>query len=209
MAITKQKITSLAELYAFIYDSGFFASTEYNSGYISCYDEDGNLILKIDGSAYGNIKAYADATHYNEYAFVGGDWAKCTAYSTSKGILLASMANGNGASLIASKTNNGNYAVLLPNRLRISDGVLTAQQAIAWGDAEPFTGVVFCGAPNATQTDNQTIFLQIATHSAFGHKSYFADAFFMPVSEYRIECVFTDENGVKYVTDGFVCLRDN
>lgn len=209
MAITKQNITTLAELAAFIDDSGFFDSVTFASSIISCYDADANLILKIDGSGYGNIRAYADDTNYNECGFSGGNnWFKCTAYSTEKGIMLAGVNNGFGSSLVASKTNNGKYGVLLPNPYRISDGILTTQYAIAWGDSAPFTGVVFCGAPNPTQTDNQTIFMPIATHAALGEKSYFADAFFLPVSQYRIECVFSDENGVKHVTDGFVCLRD-
>lgn len=212
MAITKQAISTLAELAAFIDDSGFFDSVTFGSdNIISCYDADGNLILRIDGSTYGEVRAYADAENYNIMGFSdtsSRNWFKCTAYCTEKGIMLARMMNGSGSSLVASKTNNGKYAVLLPNAARTSGNTPTTQQAIAWGDSAPFTGVVICGAPNSTQTDNQTQFMKIMTHAALGQKSYFADAFFLPVSQYRIECVFSDENGVKYVTDGFVCLRD-
>lgn len=207
MAITKQVITTFAELASFITNSGFFGEVTFNGDVISCYDGDENLILVFNLSN-STIRAYADSTNSEYVTMASGNWYRCTAYKTAKGFMLSRMNDGNGFSLIASKTNNDKYAVLLPSTNRFSSDYVVPQYVVAWGDSPPVSGRVSCGAATSTQLDNQTLFMPIATHAALGEKSYFADAFFLPVSQYRVECVFTDENGVKYVTDGFACLRD-
>jgi hypothetical protein len=207
MAITKQVITTGEELASFITNSGFFGEVTFRNDIISCYDGDENLIL-VFSLSNKTIRAYADSTNSEYVTMTSDNWYRCTAYKTAKGFMLSRMNNGNGFSLIASKTNNDKYAVLLPTISRFSDDYVVPQYVVAWGDSPPVSGRVSCGAATSTQLDNQTLFMPIATHAALGQKSYFADAFFMPVSQYRVECVFTDENGVKYVTDGFVCLRD-
>lgn len=222
MAITKKLITSYDEMVDFLDDSGFFASVEDDTttSTIKCKDADGNVVFAIKhmGSAaqwYG----YADATN-SVYEQVGGVY--CTACSTAKGLMFVngySSSSQRGAACVVSKTNNGAYCVLLPKDTKSAYGgsihKAIDQQAIAWGDAAPFTNLVNSGVVvtghNAsdpfTETANQTIFLPIATHSAYGTPSYFADAYFLPISQYRSETVFSVD-GVKYVTDGWVCLRD-
>lgn len=221
MAITKQIITTFAEMAQFIEDSGFFDSVVYDDtgyGLITCKDEDDNTVFAIEGlSSAAKWYGYADASNgvYEQIAGVA-----CTAYSTSKGLMFMHTGSHDGAPCIVSKTNNVAYCVLLPtdNKATWDSGVYfmaTDQKAIAWGDVAPLTnlvnsGVVVTGQNNSVavmETANQTIFSPIATHSAYGTPSYFADAFFLPISQFRSETVFTVD-GVKYVTDGFVCLRD-
>lgn len=222
MAITKQIITTFAEMAQFIEDSGFFDSVVYDAsgdGSITCKDADNNTVFAIIGVDAGAAQwyGYADASN-SVYEQIGGS-VRCTAYSTAKGLMFVNPGSHNGAPCIVSKTNNGAYCVLLPtdNKGTWASSVLHAsnQKAIAWGDVAPFTnlvnsGVVITGQSSdipTMETANQTVFLPIATHSAYGTPSYFADAFFLPISQYRSETVFTAD-GVKYVTDGFACLKD-
>ena len=219
MAITKQIITTYAEMAQFLDDSGFFDSVVYDSedtGSIACKDEDGNTVFAIvpQGTAarwYG----YADASNgvYEQIAGVA-----CTAYSTAKGLLFVNTGAGNGAACVVSKTNNGAYCVLLPADYKIagqSNYANAKQKVIAWGDAAPFdrtvvSGVAFSSVSGWTCTPyvwNQTVFSPIPTQSAYGTPSCFADAFFLPISQFRSETVFT-VGQVKYVTDGFVALKD-
>lgn len=227
MAISKRAITTVAEMKQFIEDSGFFdtvtldmtGGTNYEK--IVCSDADSNTVFMIEnlGGSAAKWYGYADATN-SVYEQVGGVY--CTAYSTAKGLLFIngySSSDQRGAACVVSKTNNGAYCVLLPKDNKCTwGGTITKavdQQAIAWGDSAPYTNLVNPGivTPSnnsgyvVTETANQTIFLPIATHSAYGTPSFFADTFFMPISQYRIECVF-EIDGVYYVTDGFVALRD-
>lgn len=222
MAITKKLITTYAEMVDFLDDSGFFASVEddTNTNTIKCLDAGDNIVFAIQNlSSAARWYGYADAnTSASEQ--VGGFY--CTAYSTAKGLMFVNgyaASSHRGAACIVSKTNNGAYCVLLPKDNKSAYGSSTHkaidQQAIAWGDTAPFTnlvnsGVVVTGHNGSdpiTETANQTIFLPIATHSDYGTPSYFADAFFLPISQFRSETVFEIDD-VKYVTDGFVCLRD-
>lgn len=221
MAITKAIITSPAEMAQFIEDSGFFDTVVLDSsgnGSVTCKDEDGNTVFAVIGvgSAAAKWYGYADASN-SVYEQISG--FACTAYSTAKGLMFVNPGSHKGAPCIVSKTNNGAYCVLLPtdNKGTWASSVYHAQsqKAIAWGDVAPFTnlvnsGVVITGQSNdipTMETANQTVFLPIATHSAYGTPSYFADAFFLPISQYRNETAFTAD-GVKYITDGFACLKD-
>ena len=211
----------------FIEDSGFFDTVELDetggTGYekIYCKDADDNTVFAIIGvgSAAAKWYGYADAVN-GVYEQVGGVY--CTAYSTAKGLMFINgyaVGSQRGAACVVSKTNNGAYCVLLPKDTKSAYGgsihKAIDQQAIAWGDSAPFTntvnsGVVVTGhngSDPVVETANQTIKLPIGTHSAYGTPSYFADAFFLPISQYRSETAFTVE-GVKYVTDGFACLKD-
>lgn len=222
MAITKKLITTYAEMAQFIEDSGFFDSVEddTSTNTIKCKDADDNIVFAIkDLVSAAQWYGYADANNSISEQ-VGGVY--CTAYSTAKGLMFV---NGyasdsqRGAACVVSKTNNGAYCVLLPKDAKSAYGgsihKAIDQQAIAWGDSAPFTntvnsGVVVTGHNGSdpiTETANQTVTLPIATHSAYGTPSYFADAFFLPISQFRSETVFEIDN-VKYVTDGWVCLRD-
>lgn len=222
MAITKKLITTYAEMAQFLEDSGFFDSVEddTSTNTIKCKDADDNIVFAIQnlGSAatwYGYANANTSASEQ-----VGGFY--CTAYSTAKGLMFIngySSSSQRGAACVVSKTNNGAYCVLLPKDTKSAYGgsihKAIDQRAIAWGDAAPFTNLVNSGVvvtrhdgkDPITETANQTITLPIATHSAYGTPSYFADAYFLPISQYRSETVFSVD-GVKYVTDGFACLRD-
>ena len=222
MAISKKAITTYAEMFDFLDESGFFDTVEddTSTNTIKCKDADGNTVFAIkDLGSAAQWYGYADASN-SDYEQVGGVY--CTAYSTAKGLLFVngySSGSSVGAACVVSKTNNGAYCVLLPKDTKSAYGgsihKAIDQKAIAWGDTAPFTNLVNSGvvvtAHNSnvpvTETANQTIFLPIATHSAYGTPSFFADAFFMPISQYRIECVF-EIDGVYYVTDGFVALRD-
>lgn len=221
MAITKQIITTFAEMAQFIEGSGFFDTVVLDSsgnGSVTCKDEDGNTVFAVIGvgSAAAKWYGYADASN-SVYEQIAG--VACTAYSTAKGLMFMHTGSHDGAPCIVSKTNNGAYCVLLPtdNKGTWASSVYHAQsqKAIAWGDVAPFTnlvnsGVVITGQSSdipTMETANQTVFLPIATHSAYGTPSYFADAFFLPISQYRNETAFTAD-GVKYITDGFACLKD-
>lgn len=222
MAITKAVITTYAEMAQFLEESGFFDSVEddTSTNTIKCKDADDNIVFAIqDLSSAAKWYGYADANN-SVYEQVGG--FVCTAYSTAKGLLFINGYSSNdqrGAACIVSKTNNGAYCVLLPKDNKCTwGGTITKavdQQAIAWGDSAPYTNLVNPGivTPSnnsgnvVTETANQTVFLPIGTHSAYGTPSYFADAFFLPISQYRSETVFTAD-GVKYITDGFACLKD-
>ena len=122
MAITKQIITTFAEMAQFIEDSGFFDSVVYDdSGYglITCKDADDNTVFAIEGlSSAAKWYGYADASN-SVYEQVGGVY--CTAYSTAKGLMFVNGYSSGaqyGAACIVSKTNNGAYCVLLPKDLK-------------------------------------------------------------------------------------------
>ena len=214
MAITKSVITSGSEMKAFLEASGFFGSVTIDGlTNISCYDEDSNKVFGT--SNYGaNWEAYADTNNYKRISNLG--WS-CTGYSTSKGILLIPDGD-NKLPCIISKTNNGAYCTLLPGTgiaYVNTNNVCTTdvQFAVGWGDVSPFYENVYSGVAASPGTkaglvvSNQTILCPIPTRGGYGEPSYFADAYFMPVSQYRTEGVI-DINGVKYVTDGIACLRD-
>ena len=227
MAISKSIIGSMSAMAEFLDDSGFFDDVVFDetggTGYekISCKDADNNIVFEIENMG-SNAAKWSGFAGYSAsvYEQVGG--VTCTAWSTAKGLMFTngySSSDHNGAACIVSKTNNDAYCVLLPkdNKAEWASTVYKAidQKAIAWGDVSPLTnlvnsGVVVTGQSNyvpITETANQTIFLPIATHSDYGAPSYFADAFFLPISQFRSETVFEIDD-VKYVTDGFVCLRD-
>jgi hypothetical protein len=221
MAIAKKIITTYAEMAQFIEDSGFFDTVELDetgNGSVTCKDADGNTVFAIIGVGTNAAKwyGYADASNsvYEQIYGVG-----CTAYSTANGLMFMHPGQYDGAPCIVSKTNNGAYCVLIPTDSKVAWNVnlfkATNQKAIAWGDVAPFTnmvnsGVVVTGQSNnipIMETANQTVFSPIATHNPYGTPSFFADAYFLPISQYRSECVFSVD-GVKYVTDGFACLKD-
>lgn len=226
MAITKAVITTYAEMAQFIEDSGFFDSVVYDEsggggyGSITCADEDGNTIFELRSVSSVELQWYGYADSSNSvYEQTDTNGISCTAYSTACGLMFMHAGHYDGAPCIVSKTNNGAYCVLLPtnNKGTWSSNVYHAvnQKAIAWGDTTPFTNLVNSGAVITGQsndiptmeTANQTVFLPIVTHNTYGTPSYFADAFFLPISQFRSETVFSID-GVKYVTDGFACLRD-
>lgn len=227
MAISKSIIGSMSDMAEFLDTSGFFDDVVFDetggTGYekISCKDADNNIVFEIENMGSSAAKWSGFARYETSvYEQVGG--ITCTAWSTANGVMFTngySSSSHKGAACIVSKTNNGAYCVLLPkdNKCTWGPPITKAidQQAIAWGDSAPYTNLVNPGivTPSniegnvVTQTANQTIFLPIATHSDYGTPSYFADAFFLPISQFRSETVFEIDD-VKYVTDGFVCLRD-
>lgn len=218
MAISKVVITSLSEMANFIEESSFFASVVYDdtAGSLACKDTDNNIIFVVQVNPnITNWTAYADASNYITEEMSGAASVSCTAYSTAKGLIFMNGTNGNGAACVISKTNNNEYCVLLPasDKYLVMTTARVAsvpQKVIAWGDVAPFTPTVTAGFTllnNAAPVENQTVLLPIATHNEYGKPSFFADAFFLPISQFRSECVMTID-GIKYVTDGFVCLRD-
>lgn len=209
MAITKTAINySSTAIQTFLQGCApdFFASVEISGSDILCKDSDGNTVYKCTPSTSGDTGnwghyGYADAS--NSVSVTTGYLGVKTAYKTVKGIMLIC---NNSAAVIISKTNNDEFCVLIPDPSQAAATALAnPYQVVAWGDETPLTDTVNSGYNSAVW--NQTVFCPITTHATFGEPSYFADAFFTPISQYRTESIIIIE-GVYYITNGYVALRD-
>ena len=218
MAITQTYLnTSIAELKTFLGTlvPDYFASVEYtdnNNTGITCKDSDGNTIftVAVDNGSW-TYTAYADSENFVSKT---SSYAKPVyGYVCNNGAMIVcannaiSDATGIRGSVVISKTNNDKTGFIISGALSSSASDLYNNVVTGvWGDVIPLTSnySYSSGVTNHTQTQ----MFPFVTHCALGEKSYFPNAFFIPVAQTRTVFGELVADGVSYVTNGYWAIKD-
>ena len=219
MSITQTYLnTSIAELKTFLGTlvPDYFASVEYtdnNNTGITCKDDDSNTIftVAVDNGSW-TYTAYADSENYVSKT---SSYAKPVyGYVCNNGAMIVcavnaiSDATGIRGSVVISKTNNNKTGFVIAASSSASaltdlyNNVVTG----VWGDVIPLTSnySYSSGVTNHTQTQ----MFPFVTHCALGEKSYFPNAFFIPVAQTRAVFGELVADGISYVTNGYWAIKD-
>lgn len=218
MAITQTYLnSSIAELKLFLGTlvPKYFASVEYtdnNNTGITCKDSDGNTIftVAVDNGSW-TYTAYADSQNFVSKT---SSYAKPVyGYVCNNGAMIVcannaiSDATGIRGSVVISKTNNDKTGFIISGALSSSASDLYNNVVTGvWGDVIPLTSnySYSSGVTNHTQTQ----MFPFVTHCALGQKSYFPNAFFIPVAQTRTVFGELVADGVSYVTNGYWAIKD-
>lgn len=218
MAITQTYLnTSIAELKTFLETlvPKYFASVEYtdnNNTGITCKDSDSNTIftVAVDNGSW-TYTAYADSENFVSKT---SSYAKPVyGYVCNNGAMIVcannaiSDATGIRGSVVISKTNNDKTGFIISGALSSSASDLYNNVVTGvWGDVIPLTSSYSYGSGVTNQT--QTQMFPFVTHCALGEKSYFPNAFFIPVAQTRAVFGELVADGVSYVTNGYWAIKD-
>ncbi len=220
MAITQTYLnSSIAELKLFLGTlvPKYFASVVYTDDTntsVTCKDSDGNTIftVAVDNGSW-TYTAYADSENCVSKT---SSYAKPVyGYVCSNGAMILgagsantfSDATGIRNSVVISKTNNDKTGFIISGALSSSVSDLYNNFVTgAWGDVTPLTSSYSYGSGVTNQ--NQTQMVPFVTHCALGEKSYFPNAFFIPVAQTRTVFGELVADGVSYVTNGYWAIKD-
>lgn len=220
MAITQTYLnSSIAELKLFLGTlvPKYFASVEYtdnNNTGITCKDSDGNTVftVAVDNGSW-TYTAYADSENcvsktssYAKpvYGYVCNNGAMILGAGSANTF---SDATGIRNSVVISKTNNDKTGFIISGALSSSVSDLYNNFVTGvWGDVTPLTSSYNYGSGVTSQT--QTQMFPFVTHCALGEKSYFPNAFFIPVAQTRTVFGELVADGVSYVTNGYWAIKD-
>ncbi len=218
MSITQTYLNlSIAELKTFLETlvPDYFASVEYtdnNNTGITCKDSDGNTIftVAVDNGSW-TYTAYADSQNYVSKT---SSYAKPVyGYVCNNGAMIVcavnaiSDATGIRGSVVISKTNNNKTGFIISGGSSGSASDLYSSFVTGvWGDVIPLTSSYSYGSGVTNQTQTQMV--PFVTHCALGEKSYFPNAFFIPVAQTRTVFGELVADGVSYVTNGYWAIKD-
>ena len=216
MAITQTYLnSSIAELKLFLGTlvPKYFASVVYTDNTsVTCKDSDGNTIftVAVDNGNW-TYTAYADSQNFVSKT---SSYAKPVyGYVCNNGAMILgansaiSDATGIRGSVVISKTNNNKTGFIISGALSSSASDLYSNVVTGvWGDVIPLTSnySYSSGVTNHTQTQ----MFPFVTHCALGEKSYFPNAFFIPVAQTRAVFGELVADGVSYVTNGYWAIKD-
>lgn len=218
MSITQTYLnTSISELKTFLGTlvPKYFASVVYTDDTntsVTCKDSDGNTIftVAVDNGSW-TYTAYADSQNYVSKT---SSYAKPVyGYVCNNGAMIVcansaiSDATGIRGSVVVSKTNNNKTGFIISGALSSSASDLYNNVVTGvWGDVIPLTSnySYSSGVTNHTQTQ----MFPFVTHCALGEKSYFPNAFFIPVAQTRTVFGELVADGVSYVTNGYWAIKD-
>ena len=218
MAITQTYLnSSIAELKLFLGTlvPKYFASVEYtdnNNTGITCKDSDSNTIftVAVDNGSW-TYTAYADSENCVSKT---SSYAKPVyGYVCNNGAMIVcavnaiSDATGIRGSVVISKTNNNKTGFVIAagssgSTIDLYNNFVTG----VWGDVTPLTSSYSYGSGVTNHT--QTQMFPFVTHCALGEKSYFPNAFFIPVAQTRTVFGELVADGVSYVTNGYWAIKD-
>lgn len=218
MAITQTYLnSSIAELKLFLGTlvPKYFASVVYTDDTntsVTCKDSDGNTIftVAVDNGSW-TYTAYADSQNFVSKT---SNYAKPVyGYVCNNGAMILgansaiSDATGIRGSVVISKTNNSKTGFIISGALSSSASDLYNNVATGvWGDVIPLTSSYNYGSGVTNHT--QTQMFPFVTHCALGQKSYFPNAFFIPVAQTRTVFGELVADGVSYVTNGYWAIKD-
>lgn len=218
MSITQTYLnTSISELKTFLgaLVPDYFASVVYTDDTntsVTCKDSDSNTIftVAVDNGSW-TYTAYADSENYVSKT---SSYAKPVyGYTCANGAMILgannaiSDATGIRGSVVISKTNNDKTGFIISGALSSSASDLYNNVVTGvWGDVTPLTSnySYSSGVTNHTQTQ----MFPFVTHCALGEKSYFPNAFFIPVAQTRTVFGELVADGVSYVTNGYWAIKD-
>ena len=218
MSITQTYLNlSIAELKTFLETlvPNYFASVEYtdnNNTGITCKDSNGNTIftVAVDNGSW-TYTAYADSENCVSKT---SNYAKpIYGYVCNNGAMILGAGNaisdatGIRGSVVISKTNNNKTGFIISGASSASTIDLYSNFVTgAWGDVTPLTSnySYSSGVTNHTQTQ----MFPFVTHCALGEKSYFPNAFFIPVAQTRTVFGELVADGISYVTNGYWAIKD-
>lgn len=219
MAITQTYLnTSISELKTFLGTlvPKYFASVEYtdnNNTGITCKDSDSNTIftVAVDNGSW-TYTAYADSENYVSKT---SSYAKPVyGYVCNNGAMIVCANNaisdvtGIRGSVVMSKTNNGKtgFVIAASSSTATFTDLYNNFVTGVWGDVTPLTNSYSYGSGVTNHT--QTQMFPFVTHCALGEKSYFPNAFFIPVAQTRTVFGELVADGVSYVTNGYWAIKD-
>lgn len=220
MSITQTYLNvSISELKTFLGTlvPDYFASVEYtdnNNTGITCKDDDSNTIftVAVDNDNW-TYTAYADSENYVSktssyakpvYGYVCNHGAMILGAGSANTF---SDATGIRNSVVISKTNNDKTGFIISGALSSSVSDLYNNFVTGvWGDVIPLTSSYSYSSGVTNQTQTQMV--PFVTHCALGEKSYFPNAFFIPVAQTRTVFGELVADGVSYVTNGYWAIKD-
>ena len=212
MAVTRERLASRAALASWLQENAvptFFGSVTYENDETKCYDDSGNLLLKI--SSVGGIYAYR--AEGNSISFVpdteGLGHYPIDLISCDNGIIMESgyyISNTGKVVMMIAKTNNDVTAIIYS--YLYSDKVTmyyTSIKHVAWGDSETLaTTTTF-----TPESGQQVQIVPFSTNPKIGDISYTPDAGYMPMnSNYNSGIGKFEMGGSIWITNGYWCIRD-
>lgn len=217
MAITQTYLnSSIAELKLFLGTlvPKYFASVVYtgnNNTGITCKDSDGNTIftVAVDNGNW-TYTAYADSQNF--VSKTSGSAKPIYGYVCNNGAMILgsnsaiSDAAGIRGSVVVSKTNNNKTGFVIAAGSSSTSDLYSNVVTGVWGDVTPLTSSYNYGLGVTNHT--QTQMFPFVTHCALGEKSYFPNAFFIPVAQTRAAFGELVADGVSYVTNGYWAIKD-
>ena len=218
MSITQTYLnTSISELKTFLGTlvPKYFASVVYTDNTsVTCKDSDRNTIftVAVDNGSW-TYTAYADSENFVSKT---SSYAKPVyGYVCNNGAMILGAGNASAISdatnlcfsVVISKTNNNKtgFVIAASSSASVSDLYSNFVTGV-WGDVIPLTSryTYSSGVTNHTQTQ----MFPFVTHCALGEKSYFPNAFFIPVAQTRAVFGELVADGVSYVTNGYWAIKD-
>lgn len=207
MAIFREKLADRAALASWLQENtmpSLFKSVTYENNVIECYDDNDNLVLKIDNN--GGIYAYRAEnnaiTMIPDYTGIGAN--EIDLIACDNGFIIENLyytAQTGKIILMVSKTNNGVPAVIfsyLYNNKTVP--YYTSIKHVAFGDnATLATNTTF-----TPESGQQTNFCTFCTNADIEDVSYTPKAFYLPMhSAYNSGIGKFLSGGKVYITNGY------
>lgn len=207
MGIYRADLNGLSALADWLTDNGIASklgvTAVYANSTLTFTDGESNILAEITANtikAYQTSTAYSQDSHSLQY-FSG----TISAIGCDNGFMIEATISNARATLLSSKTNNGNVAFVfrIPGTTTISDAYRNALKHVAFGDsATNHTTTTF-----TAESGQQTIMTTFATDADITHISYTPKAFYMPMhSAYNSGIGKFLCGGKVYITNGYWCI---
>ena len=185
----------------------YFASVDVNGNIITCQDEDGNLLLKIDGVSNAvAITAYQDSSvsAVTQTTSVQG----CDTAALCENGALIMWRNSSKTPqmfMLITKTNNEKTAMVACGSINNNTHVYENTHRTAYGDVNPVTNQTVYYI-----SSNQTQLVPFCTDASINTVSYTPNAFYMPIGQYITMGFGTIamDNHI-YLTNGYWAILDS
>lgn len=207
MAIIREQLANKDALAAWLQANAvpsLFKSVTYESSVIECYDDNDNLVLKIDN--IGGIYAYRAEnnaiTMIPDFTGIGAN--EIDLIACDNGFIIENLyytGKTGKIILMVSKTNNGVPAVIFAYQYNNkTTPYYTAIRHVAFGDSETLaTNTTF-----APESGQQTNFCTFCTNADIEDVSYTPKAFYLPMhSAYNSGIGKFLSGGKVYITNGY------
>ena len=207
MAVKRERFSDRAALAAWLQENAvpsFFGSVTYENSETQCYDDSGNLLLKI--SSVGGIYAYR--AEGNSINFVpdreGFGQFPIDLISCDNGIIMESgyyQSDTGKVVMMIAKTNNDVTAIIYSYLYNSKEKMYyTSIKHVAFGDSETLaTTTTF-----TPESGQQTNFCTFCTNADIEDVSYTPKAFYLPMhSAYNSGIGKFLSGGKVYITNGY------
>lgn len=195
----------------------YFDSIEYNTLSVSCI-KGGKTLIKFEckSDSYMQVTFYANLTTISHRTTSSNKFIK-TIYKCNNGFLLGVTTPGTsyaGGEILLTKDNNGSITLAYSGILNGSSPEIQCKKGVVNKitvinentDSVAFNEVFYCNDLSC-RSNYQTAIVPLPVCGSAGGNCYAPNAFLMPFTQVA-EIGKIDINGVKYLTNGLWCIKD-